>query len=385
MNSPVKNQKLMAVQIFRALGVSLIVFAHIAIAFVNSVYTNTEVTPDWIKYLYGCRSAIDMFFVFSGFIMVYIAHEGFAKKETPIKFLFFRLTRIVPIYWIYTLLALFFGFLIQNSNLQEGIGVQSPSFETFWKSFLFIPYVNTLLPIANVDGIMAYPALVVGWTLNYEIFFYILFAFCMRFSLFKGLLTLSGITVMLTVAHQFCPTTLVPLYFWTSPILWKFIIGTWIGYLFSKNIRFNKIPFWLAALFCVIAFMGLFFLYVDYAHTDNLFFNVSSGLLATFLTAGIALTKLEHATAPDWVIKIGDASYSTYLSHFFVVAMTFAPLYVFTNPSPLAGLLVGGVVFIFALYCGHMSYTKLELPLMNFFRQRYKQKKLEKENAQTLN
>jgi peptidoglycan/LPS O-acetylase OafA/YrhL len=58
--------------------------------------------------LYNLASGGDLFFVISGFIMVYSSEELFGAKAAWYTFLKRRLTRIIPIYWIATVLAFTF-------------------------------------------------------------------------------------------------------------------------------------------------------------------------------------------------------------------------------------------------------------------------------------
>lgn len=375
MNTPAtKSPKLISVQILRAFGVSAIICAHIGIAIFNTAFVGTDINPGWTNYLYGCRSTIDMFFVFSGFIMVYIAHAGFAKNGTVAQFLIFRLSRIVPIYWGYTGLAVFLTFLLQQSPVLEGTGFQYLSWEAIWKSLLFIPYENNMLPVENVDGITIYPLLVVGWTLNYEIQFYLLFALCMLFRMRTGLILLTCIIALLSVGHKFCPPDYLELYFWTSPILWKFIIGAWVGYFYVNGIRFPNIPPSVVTVVCLLAFGIMFGMYSNNIHPDTIGFHAATSVLCAIIAVGMVLTRLEHLKAPDWVVQIGDASYSTYLSHIFIVIAAYAILYMAGSPSVPEAVCVGAIVYALSLYIGNVSYQKLELPIMNFFRSLYKKK-----------
>lgn len=367
--------KLISVQILRAFGVSAIIFAHIGIAIFNTVFVGTDINPEWTNYLYGCRSTLDMFFVFSGFMMVYIAHAGFAKNGTVSQFLAFRLSRIVPIYWIYTALAIALTYLLQQTPLLDGTGFQMLTLQAIWKSLFFIPYENNMLPVENVDGITMYPILVVGWTLNYEIQFYLLFALCMLFRMRAGLILLTGLVAALSAAHKFCPPEMLELYFWTSPILWKFVIGAWVGYAYVRGVRFPKIPLSVVIPVSLAAFIALFGLYSNNIHPDSAGFHVVTCILCAVIAVGMVLTRLEHAKAPNWVVQIGDASYSTYLSHIFIVIAAYAGLYMTGSPSLAEALCVGVVVYALALYVGDMSYRKLEVPIMTFFRGLYTRKK----------
>jgi len=53
---------------------------------------------------------VDLFFVISGFIMVYTSEPLFGQKTSAATFFVRRVVRIVPLYWMITL-AIFCGLL----------------------------------------------------------------------------------------------------------------------------------------------------------------------------------------------------------------------------------------------------------------------------------
>ena len=105
-------------------------------------------------------AGVDIFFVISGFIMVYTTMD---REITPWSFMADRIARIVPAYWAATLgvffLALVAPSLLQTSHMQWG---------ELFKSLVFVPF-------RKANGLVQ-PVLFVGWTLNYEMFFYLMFA-----------------------------------------------------------------------------------------------------------------------------------------------------------------------------------------------------------------
>ena len=103
---------------------------------------------------------VDVFFVISGFIMSYQRSESagdFAKR---------RIIRIVPFYWCATLVvfavAAAFPHLLRSTRAD---------FIQLVCSLLFIP--------RETDYAGLYPTLVLGWSLNYEMYFYAVFALCL--------------------------------------------------------------------------------------------------------------------------------------------------------------------------------------------------------------
>ena len=146
------------IQALRAVAALLVVFVHI----------------DRLAELAGFRSGttafgntgVDLFFVISGFIMVVTVTE---RPQSPSQFFRHRVARIVPLYWLVTLavftLALVAPVLLQSTKANPA---------ELLKSLAFIPYPRS-------DGQM-HPLVFVGWTLNYEMMFYALFAVGMLFA-----------------------------------------------------------------------------------------------------------------------------------------------------------------------------------------------------------
>jgi exopolysaccharide production protein ExoZ len=110
---------------------------------------------------FGCF-AVDIFFIISGFIMMYST-----QKDGPI--LKKRLVRVIPLYYIVTILMFVLLSIIPSLSLMA-----SAKIEYLIKSLLFIPYKS----VGVGETITVVPLVGVAWTLNLEIYFYILFAIC---------------------------------------------------------------------------------------------------------------------------------------------------------------------------------------------------------------
>ena len=112
-------------------------------------------------WLFG-QAGVDIFFVISGFIMWVTTHD---RPTTPLRFMTNRIVRIVPLYWLITLAVAAMAFAVPS--LFRGV-VLTP--EHVIKSLLFIPHYYPGMPTR------VWPLLLPGWTLNYEMVFYLVFA-----------------------------------------------------------------------------------------------------------------------------------------------------------------------------------------------------------------
>ena len=106
-------------------------------------------------------AGVAMFFVISGFIMVHISWESFGKRAASADFLRRRIIRIVPLYWLATVAA------FVSHKIWATHGAHATWMDLAY-SLTFIPYLS------HEDG--WYPILPGGWTLNYEMMFYVVFA-----------------------------------------------------------------------------------------------------------------------------------------------------------------------------------------------------------------
>jgi exopolysaccharide production protein ExoZ len=277
-------------------------------------------------------SGVDIFFVISGFIM-----GSIASNDAPLVFLRKRLLRIAPLYWIFTLLMCLGSILGLYSNFQF-------SAATLLKSLLFIPYFN--------DNFDIWPLMVVGWTLNIEMFFYAVFALGLAFRapFFLSSIVLVGIASLGALADfESASLTL-----WSSPLILEFLAGI----LLSRIVISYKIG-------AILFFAGLMTLAISH---QFLLFAESYRLLtwgtgAVLIVAG-AVSIERHGHWPKqslWAVeRIGDASYSLYLSHGFVVA----GFHRFLGTSAIVSL-----VGIVASVCVAMFvYLTLEKPINDLVR-----------------
>ena len=104
---------------------------------------------------------MDVFFVISG-LVIFLATAD--KALTPWRFMLMRVARIAPAYWFYTVLL-------------AGLAAAMPSmFADVELELGHILLSMFFIPAQNPAGYGVYPLLDVGWTLNFEMLFYCLFA-----------------------------------------------------------------------------------------------------------------------------------------------------------------------------------------------------------------
>lgn len=252
-------------------------------------------------------AGVDVFFVISGFIMVYASSRWFGSEGAPRVFLAHRLARIVPLYWVTTaiyLAVVFFAPALLNSEYLE------PRFVA--ASFFFIP-------APRPDGTVQ-PLYSLGWTLNYEMFFYGLFAVAVMFPRRRALPTLICALILIVGLGKALGPLPQPFGFWSDPIILEFAFGAAIGWARIEGAFLNP-----PARLC-LSLLGLALLAGDLTRPAAylvLSRPLAYGVPASLLVASAAFVSPAPREGRNAMMRagvlLGDASYALYLLHPFVI------------------------------------------------------------------
>lgn len=296
---------------------------------------------------------VDLFFVLSGFVMVLSGSRLFNRDGGVREFLTHRFIRVAPLYWLFTLAIIAAVIIFPDELETTRLGLASAV-----SSFLFIPWPRW-------DDALR-PLLSLGWTLNYEMFFYALFAATLVFSKKTGLtLLLSALAVLATIGAFNLP--LYPtLRFWTDSILLEFGFGVVLGWLYTSR-TISAAPKTALAL----AIFAFFLLTASMSLQDLPRF-LAQGIPATlFVFAALLMPAPSedsaHRLFADW---IGESSYSLYLSHPFSFAIV-KLVWPFA-PGGLTDWLYVTVAVIAATIGGVATFKLIEQPLLHGLRDRRK-------------
>jgi peptidoglycan/LPS O-acetylase OafA/YrhL len=281
-------QRLDRVQYLRGAAALVVLFSHILLSMRALAERGGVSFPPWsISGEFG----VDIFFVISGFIMVFTAGTGFGRPGAPSEFMRRRLIRIVPPYWLLTLVMAAVLFVSTRGGDHPLTAFQVLG------SLSFIPY--------EWHGKFR-PVLGVGWSLSYEMLFYGLFAVSLYFR--RGMLVLTGLLTALVVIGLFNPPT-PPLMAWTRPILVEFLIGAWLGVLYRRGVRI-AVPFPMVIAVFLIVLQG----FIPGADQGVDAWKWVNWPLASIIVALGALTPARESGSA-LLSGLGDRSYSLYLSH----------------------------------------------------------------------
>jgi exopolysaccharide production protein ExoZ len=295
--------KLVLVQILRALAalsVAMLHAQHDAAALAQRsgrAFMPVEVFP-W-------EAGVDVFFVISGFIMVHASAPLFGAWGGSRTFLARRVARIVPIYWAVTTLYLAIALAAPALLNAEFLGWAHVA-----ASYLFIPLAR---PDGNVQ-----PLYGLGWTLNYEMFFYALFAIAVAWRRKRAVPALGAVLAgLVTVGLLFRPLP-QPLGFWTDPIILEFVYGMALGLLYAEGVRLGLVPRTLLGLAAVATLIAIASLYgVSATPWRALAYGLPAAMLVAAVTFGRG--ELGRGRLARIGAAIGDASYALYLIHPFVI------------------------------------------------------------------
>lgn len=244
---------------------------------------------------------VDLFFVISGFLMVYTTK---GLSISPGAFIRRRLARIAPMYWLATSVVLAVALLLPRVMNNTTLDVWHVA-----ASYLFWPATSPR------DPTHYWPLLVPGWTLNYEVMAYGLFAVAMWLARSRVTWAFSLTLIALASAGAVLPGT-GAWDFYTRPIILTFVLGVLLAVATRPVCAVQRQRWGLIWLVVGVLVWYLSVLEVDLQHRL-----IGAGLPAMAVVAGALL--LDNAPRPwlRWLEELGNASYSLYLSHVFTLAV----------------------------------------------------------------
>lgn len=296
------NMRIGTLQILRFVAAALVMIGHIQQEIIRTADPVTAARYAFIPFDWGL--GVDIFFVISGFVMYYLTHAKFGTHHAPHDFLRRRLTRIVPLYWITTTIVLAIALATTGKTGDEPLYLPNVI-----ASYFFLPGPRC--------GEYCFPVYTLGWTLNYEMLFYTLFAIAMFFSRKLGLIFIVAALGALAVGRLITPPSATMLHFWGYSMTGEFLIGIYISHLFLSSVRVA--PFVCGVMLVLGAALAVVFYQTDSYETLTRL--VTGGIPAALLVAAVVLGMQGSggSFAGRALILGGDASYALYLTHPFAI------------------------------------------------------------------
>jgi exopolysaccharide production protein ExoZ len=287
--------KMQSLQVLRALAALLVVCDHFP-------RLEGKLFPDGFMHNFGAAGAIgvDLFFVISGFIMITTTWEMFGTPSASSRFLTRRFLRIYPAYWVALL-----SFL--------AIGVVFPA-QLFVGPMNLASLASSIFLVPQTAG----PLMFVAWSLEFEVYFYIVFALALCFTKKRLPLVLGlwcALTLGLNLASHQLDNSVVR--FIGSPLAFEFMGGLIIGYLVLHKRVFA--PWVAVSLGTALAVaVAVYSSRLDgFGTLDLTWFRVLAAGPAMLLIVygAVSLEQQGRLGAPRLAVAVGDASYTMYLWH----------------------------------------------------------------------
>lgn len=330
---------LLTLQALRALAACAVVLFHALDA--AERYTGLALGPLAVFELIG-SAGVDLFFVISGFVMIYTTRALPKSPASASYFMMRRVVRIVPLYWLLSLLMAFL--LLALPQAFNRLEFQPAHLAA---SLFFIPWPNNLGE--------PFPILGVGWSLNYEMFFYVIMAlvlWCARLRL----LTLTLVMVPLALIGM----AVRPQHLIVQALTHNILLEFWMGAVVAELVHRRRLPYprLLAAAGLAIFIAGVGVVSSG-AEPPRAF---AYGLGLAIMLAGLVAHEMQKgARVPRLLVVLGDCSYALYLIHPLVLAVC-AKLWR-AALGPTEGEALAALLFVISLPVGYAVWRWLEKPM----------------------
>lgn len=289
---------------------------------------------DLHKNLIGSGAAgVDLFFVISGFIM---AHTFARRPSSPAEFMTRRILRIAPLYWAVT--CTYWAVLAIGSA-------------HFRDNYMSAGHLLSSLAFVSQPAGYENPFILPGWTLEFEMLFYVLFALSISLFARRPLVPLAAILVVLAPVSG--------LY-----IILEFVLG--IGAFFISR-RLSHPHLYVGLLLGG----GILFLGVIASGFNLAFEGAGTSLARTLAWGGPAFLIVLGAIGirqriPGLLLYLGDASYSIYLTH--GIAGSLCVSVFGTSLATTHPLAAQGISLLICIVLGCVVFAWVEKPLLRWLR-----------------
>ena len=344
------SRELFGIQMLRGIAAVMVVIHHTLEESLAAAVGPRS--PDWMTT--AGAAGVDLFFVISGFIMLYVSFPTRLEASKPGLFLFRRATRIYPLYWICcaAVVALWAIGLFASRAILTSVVI---------KSALLVPTPNTLIGVS--------------WTLSYEIYFYLIFAatLTLRSRVASAIVTTLTIATFLVMARGLPESSMTD--FLVNAIVLEFCFGLLLALAWFNGFRPTSL-FWSLPGFILIIVAPLF---VAHSNTNGLppfARTIVWGLPAVFVLTGFLSVGPPKNRWTRFAVLVGDASYAIYLTHSFVMVI-YAKLLISTPLGALPQTAIIPIVIAACIAAGLMTHFLVERPILAMIRNLTRGKKLQ--------
>jgi exopolysaccharide production protein ExoZ len=293
------RDEVLSIQYLRGFAALLVVFHHSIL----------QLAP--LREAYGLidfgQAGVDIFFVISGFV-IYVSMYG--RAMSPLDFLRRRVARVAPLYWLATVLIIALALVAPQLFTTTVVTPQNVA-----TSLLFIPAYSEAFP----DRI--WPLLVPGWSLNFEMFFYAVFALTLLAPAALRVRLIGGtIATLVLLGFIFAPRSAIPATY-TDPHMLEFLAGVIIGGFWARSRNGPWVPdaWWSIGMLP----LGVALLLLSPIHSLPGATGIGEWAIPSVLIVwgALGLEQRLRARPLPLLQALGDASYSLYLSHLFTLGV----------------------------------------------------------------
>ncbi len=300
---------------------------------------------------------VDVFFVISGFIIAYIG------SNNPQQFFRRRLIRVVPFYWVATLCL--FALAVVMPNLLRSTRADVPQLIA---SLLFVPRET------SYSGV--FPTMLLGWSLNFEMFFYVVFSMSLRINPKWSPAICCAWIVGFVLAMSPIESSNTVIAFYSRPIVLEFVYGIGVYYAFTwcvaRRDQLSAIAagkWLLGALLAVSLFV---ICYGEYKEGWGLPRYIYAGIPSfVIVLSALLLEKLYGLTTKNRTIfLLGESSYILYLIHPYII---YTALRAVVGHRELNTPMIIGIVVVLLAVAAAISvaiHVWFEKPMMSFLKKR---------------
>lgn len=339
-----ERSEVLGVQYLRFLAALCVVYFH------TGVLDSGFAWPTYSGRDFGA-CGVDLFFLISGFVMM-IATAG--RRVLWSDFLMRRFERIAPFYWGATLTAVVAGALYPHAMFDNTLDLSH-----ILLSLAFLPHANA------TNGHIS-PFYGVGWTLNYEMYFYVVFAIFLalkspgRRVVALVVWGLAATTFFLLVQ----PTTAI-VRVYSNPAILEFIAGAALGWAYWRGF-FARMPCFVASALFV---GGMAVLLSNAVGEEERVYLQGTAAMAT-LAGALGFEAQQRIPRWRWALLLGDSTYAIYLVH--PMVLTAFRIGARVAHLPVERLSVGApLVVAMTLACvgaGVFVHLAIERPMLDWFR-----------------
>lgn len=330
-----RPSRLVSIELLRGIAATMVIFSHVA-----RHISRDAPAPDLISLFEPGHAGVDLFFVLSGFIILFVHRPDIGRPARLGHYAIRRFSRVMPLYWIALVLSLGVNVIVYRSLPDIGA--------VLWS--------GAMLPTTTE------PLLAIAWTLQYEAMFYVCFALL----ILNRRLGLAAFAVWMLVIISYLGTT------WPPALCRVFGLEFLFGILAAQAMQRLRTKHAV-----IVASVGGVAFAVAYACESTgvmggfgVLARFAYGVPAAFMICGLAVCESAGMiSVPRWLEPLGRASYSIYLFQFLCIGVLWQILRltgatVSFGPWPLFAILAGG-----ALLGGVIINRSVEQPLLRWCRQ----------------